>query len=82
MALPIIIEASLEEDELLLDTNMSVTGFSMESDLDLSQQINDHRQLFHRDAPDQHPINAITGLNSQLTERPHEAISDAEIWVL
>ena len=52
---------------------------------DLWQQIltktSDHRFLFHRDAEEQHPINAISGLAKQLSRipAPAEAITNAEL---
>lgn len=40
----------------------------------------DHAKLANRDAPDQHPIEAISGLTQELSDRPEgQAITNAEI---
>lgn len=39
----------------------------------------DHTRLSNRDAPDQHPIGAITGLHQRLIDGQMEALSNAEI---
>ena len=41
--------------------------------------ISDHRELTHRDADEQHPINAITNLAPELTARPSTALSNTDI---
>lgn len=38
----------------------------------------DHSLLINRDLPDQHPMSAITGLNSELTQRPKTAAMTAQ----
>lgn len=42
----------------------------------------DHTELVNRDAADQHPESAITGLAADLAARPSEVITDADIWNL
>lgn len=41
--------------------------------------ITDHRLLEHRDALDQHPIEAVTNLEPELSQRPSMAITNTEI---
>lgn len=42
----------------------------------------DHRNLTNRDAPDQHPIGAITGLTSRLTDVDSRPMTSAEILAI
>lgn len=44
--------------------------------------INDHRELTHRDAEDQHPISAISNLAAELEVRTDAPISNLEIWTI
>lgn len=46
---------------------------------DGSEGTTDHAELSNRDAEDQHPKSAITGLTADLAARPSEAITDAYI---
>lgn len=39
----------------------------------------DHTKLLNRDVPDQHPINAITNLDPELSARPSTAMSNQDI---
>ena len=39
----------------------------------------DHRELSHRDAEEQHPIEAITNLAPELVARPSAALSNTDI---
>lgn len=41
----------------------------------------DHRELSHRDAPGQHPIESIVGLSNELNRIPEpiEAITNSEL---
>lgn len=39
----------------------------------------DHRKLTHRDAEDQHPINAITSLEPELSIRPSATLTNQDI---
>lgn len=50
-------DTSMQNNMLTFNTNMQELSV-MHSD--------DHRKLLHRDAPDQHPISAITGLQTAL----------------
>lgn len=62
--------------------NASMSGnASLAADLSAPQTVGmtDHRRLNFRDAPDQHPIAAITQLQSELDVRSSERITNAEI---
>lgn len=48
-----------EENHDLFDFQSSETDYSFST--------KDHRELSHRDEPDQHPISAITGLQQRLS---------------
>lgn len=56
---------------------------SMQFEADFGQTstvvADDHRKLTFRDAPDQHPIGAITRLQAELDVRSSERITNAEI---
>lgn len=39
----------------------------------------DHRELTHRDAAEQHPIESITNLTPELSVRPSTALSNLDI---
>lgn len=39
-----------------------------------------HEKLNNRDLPDQHPISAITRLESELEARPDERLTNSEIY--
>ena len=39
----------------------------------------DHKKLTNRDAENQHPISAISGLTGELSVRPNSALSNMEI---
>lgn len=40
----------------------------------------DHRELTHRGAPMQHPIDSITDLTDELEVRPDESLSNIDIY--
>lgn len=56
---------------------------SMQFEADFGQTstvvADDHRKLTFRDAPDQHPIGAITRLQSELDVRSSEAMTNLDI---
>ena len=54
------IAVKLGEGDMSVDADM---GERMEI---VQPAVADHRQLEHRDAPDQHPIAAVTGLSGEL----------------
>lgn len=54
------IAVKLGEGDMSVDADM---GERMEI---VQPTVADHRQLEHRDAPDQHPIEAVTGLSGEL----------------
>ena len=58
-----------------------VLGHQTEVNANFSVEVanNDHAILVNRDAPDQHPISAITGLQEALDEIPTDYVSDAEL---
>lgn len=57
---------------------------SLEGDMQPSARVNpySHPDLVMRDAPDQHPQNAITNLAEDMAARPKDIITDSEIWNL
>ena len=54
-------------------------NFNTQFDAMGSASNNDHRELFHRDAAEQHPITAITNLEDELEVRPDEYLSNLDI---
>lgn len=61
------------------DNELSDDDLVVDNDLIHDQGTSDHRMLQNRDAAQQHPISAITALESNLTIRPSKAISNDEI---
>jgi len=68
------------DDEAVFDTEFDD---DLDFNTDLSEAVvvseKDHRQLDHRDAPEQHPISAITDLAGELAVRPFERLTNADI---
>lgn len=57
----------------------SESGFGVKFEAAQMVSTGDHRMLSNRDAPDQHPIGAITRLQAELDVRSSERITNAEI---
>lgn len=55
-------------DELHLHASVSDNTIHLGARMSTGMPIKDHRRLVNRDAPDQHPIEAITGLEERLEE--------------
>lgn len=69
----------------LSNTTASITGtLSGGQNLTgtLSRVVTDHGSLTGRDAPEQHPIEAITNLEPELNWRPSTALSNADIQAI
>ena len=67
------IKFSVEFQELnsAFESEFQELNSTFESEFGTVQEVvvggtTDHRELMHRDAPDQHPINAITNLEAEL----------------
>ena len=53
--------------------------FDMEMQEIIRVVTSDHRELLHRDAQKQHPIEAIDNLMPELEQRPSQALSNQDI---
>lgn len=47
--------------------------------IEVDRGIKEHPLLAQRDLPNQHPIGAITSLNGELSARPSEVLTNADI---
>lgn len=72
-------------DMSFADQDGFATSFDQTEDIQTSIEeltpvmVNDHRELNYREAEFQHPIEAITNLDSELDARPHEALTNMDI---
>ena len=74
---------SLDGDYNSLENKPKINGVTLVGDKtteDLGiQGVTDHRELTHRDALDQHPIEAITDLEPELAVRPSRVLTNMDI---
>ena len=70
---------TFEEDATFSATFDDADTFDTTMDQIVEVVTSDHRQLTHRDAEEQHPINAITYLSTELSSRPSAAMTNQEI---
>lgn len=91
--MPEPLEFTIKDDSLELELDSGQTDMELEleeesagEELEMGevQQVttSDHRELSHRDKPDQHPMSAITGLEDALDEVDTDTISNTEIDAL
>ena len=76
-----MIDVEFSKSNTTFEATFSEGNDSFETDLEESSGgvSLDHRRLVGRDAPNQHPINSITGLGSRLEEFPNESLTNIEI---
>lgn len=60
-------------------TFSDVENFNTEMNEVVNVVTSDHRELTHRDAAEQHPIESITYLSTELSSRPSAAMTNQEI---
>ena len=76
-----MIDVTFSKSNITFEANFSEGDNSFETDLEENPGgvALDHRRMVGRDAPDQHPMGSITGLNSKLEEFPNESLTNMEI---
>lgn len=76
-----MIDVTFSKANTTFNANFSEGDNSFETDLEENPGgvALDHRRMVGRDAPDQHPIDSITGLGSRLEEFPNESLTNMEI---
>lgn len=77
----IMLDMDFSIDTLEIGTP-GIAGDQVELDMDATQQVttSDHNKLNNRDLPDQHPMEAITGLDDALGGKVEgDAITNSEI---
>ena len=60
----------------------SESGFGVKFEAAQMVSTGDHRMLSKRDAPDQHPIAAISNLDRELSVRSSEAMTNTDIMAI
>lgn len=61
-------------------TFSDVENFNTEMNEVVNVVTSDHRELTHRDAAEQHPIDSITYLSTELSSRPSTAMTNQDIF--
>lgn len=69
-------DVTLKQEPRIIDVEMSDAPDSFEANMEVGNTVavgnSDHRELKYRDAADQHPISAITGLEKSLDKKVEE----------
>ena len=69
-------DVTFEREARKINVAMAEASDSLETDIEVGNTVavgnSDHRELKYRDAEDQHPISAITGLEKSLDKKVEE----------